>query len=66
MLKNLLLDAFEQNKRINQKKGRHGKQDIGNPLQRKVKAFLKVKVKGKDFSDDSYTLGRQPVENEAA
>lgn len=46
-------------------KRRHGIQDLGNPIQRKVKAFPKVKVKGKDFSDDSYALGRQPVENEA-
>ena len=58
-------DVFDQNERENQKGGRHRMQDIGNPTQREVKAIPKVKAKGRDFSDDSSTLDRQPVQNEA-
>ena len=47
LLRNLLLDVFEQNERINEEKGRHGIQDIGNT--EKSEGISQSEGEGKGF-----------------
>lgn len=59
----ILENVFHQNESKNNKEEGIGFK-TGASTQEMVRVVPKVKVKGKDFSENSYTPDKQPVQNE--